>query len=147
MKPYIKITRETYEEPHHLNLIIEASNGRTSGKLEYYCNASDLVEISKALINFPSQTPGEYLYELGSEKPDDRFAFYFKLNTYTIDSVGHCAVQLKMNNNSDCPNAEMSEFSILADAADINRLGELIKKFSQLEHTSLIWNIKDGELK
>jgi len=147
MKPYIKITRNPYEEPYHLNLIIEASNGITSGKLEYYCNASDLTEISKSLINFPSRAPDEYLYELGSEKPEDRFAFYFKLKSYTVDSIGHCAIQLKMNNNSDCPDEEVCEFSVLADTADINRLGELIKRFSQLEHTSLIWNVKDGELK
>jgi hypothetical protein len=146
MKPYIKITRNPYEEPYHLNLIIEASNGKTSGMLEYYCNASDLVEISKSFINFPSGTPDKYLYELGSENPEDRFAFYFKLKCYTIDAVGHCAIQLKMNNNSDCPDEGMCEFSIPADAADINRLGELIKKFSQLENTSLIWNVIDGEL-
>ncbi|MCK4917978.1 MAG: hypothetical protein KAS51_07170 [Candidatus Omnitrophica bacterium] len=147
MKPYIKITINSYEEHHHLNLIVEASNGTTSGKLEYYCNVSDFVEISKVLIKFPSRTPGEYLYELGSEKPGDRFAFYFRLKSYTTDSVGHCAIQLKMNNNSDCPDEEMCKFSIPADVADINRLGKLIKKFSQLEHTCLLWSVKDGELK
>ena len=143
----MKITRKPYEEPHHLNLIIEASNGITSGRLEYYCNAADLIETGKALINFPSRTPDEYLYEQGSEKPVDRFAFYFKLKSYTTDFVGHCALQLKMNNNSDCPNEEMCAFSIPADTSDINCLGELMIRFSQLEHTSLIWNVKDGELK
>ncbi len=146
MKPYIKIKRYPYEEPYHLNLIIEAANESISGKLEYYCNASDLTEISVALIRFPSQTPDEYIYELGSEKPEDRYAHYFKFRAYTTDSVGHCAIQLKMNNNSDCPDEEICEFSIQGDVADINRLGELIKKFSKLEHTYLIWNVIDGEL-
>jgi len=151
MEQYIKIQRIPYEEPYHLNLVVEASNGVTHGKLEYYCNASDLHDIGKRLKNFPKNFPNnssdEYIYSLGSEKEEDRFAFYIHFKFYTIDSVGNCAVQLKINNNEKSPDENRCTFSINTKVADINRLGDLFIGFSKLKHSELIWKITSGELR
>jgi hypothetical protein len=146
MKPFIRITRIPYEEPYHVHLILEASNGEFRGVLEFYDNASAFKEWADALENFPSHSRAVFLHELGSERPEDRSAHYFRLRVFTTDGLGHCAIQLRMNNNSELPYRNLSEFCIRAEAADINRLGALCRKFAVLKHEVLHWRLTEGEL-
>src|SRR5271154_1719560 len=99
----VKITRFPYEEPYHLNLVIEASNGKMNGRLGYYCNANDLNNLGNQLIEFLGNGNEKIIYELGSEKPEDRFAFYFSLQVVSLDAAGHSAIRLRMNNNRKPP--------------------------------------------
>jgi hypothetical protein len=144
--PGIRITRYPYEEPHHLNLRITASNGRIVGDLEYYCNATDLGVLGRQLAGFSGKRSEEIVYELGSEKPEDRFAFLFSLRVKPLDSVGHCAVIVRLSNNGTVPEKEVSEFAIKAEVADVNRLGRLFEEFGRLEHRVLDWRVHDGRL-
>jgi hypothetical protein len=118
-KPYIRITRYPYEEPHHLNLVMTASNGQLVGKLEFYLNADALTEWATELEIFPRHAKSVALWELGSERPEDRFAFYFRMRLFTTDSVGHGAIQLCFSNNEALPEREVSEFCIRSEAAQI----------------------------
>jgi len=142
----IRITRHPYEEPYRLNLHIEASNGRINGTLEYYCNADDLKTLGKQLVDFTGSRSHEIVYELGSEKPSDRFAFFLSLRVKPLDSSGHCAVLIRLNNNEEPPSRQISEFSIKADVADLNRLGNLLVEFGRLQHCLLDWQVQDGRL-
>lgn len=144
--PGIIITRFPYEEPHHLNLHIAASNGRLGAELEYYCNADDLKRLGKQFSNFTGARGEEITYELGSEKPEDRFAFFLSLRASPVDLCGHCAVLIRCNNNREPAEREVSEFAISADVADLNRLGQLLSGFSRLKHHRLEWRVKDGRL-
>jgi hypothetical protein len=146
MKPYIRITRYPYEEPHHLNLVMTASNGQLVGKLEFYLNADALTEWATELEAFPRHAKSVVLWELGSERPEDRFAFYFRMRLFTTDSVGHGAIQLCLSNNAALPEREVSEFCIRSEAAQINRLGGLLRQFSKLNHQVLDWSLTDGGL-
>src|SRR5689334_5400775 len=118
-----------YEEPHTLNLRVEGSNGHQSAMLEIYANATDLVEVAEALTVFPRHKDDVHLWELGSEKPEDRWAFYFRLRAFTINSVGHCALQIRLNNNKSLPEREIAEFCISAEPSQINYLGKLVAEF------------------
>ena len=142
----IRITRTPYEEPYHLCLRLAASNGRLSGDLEYYCNASDLGSLGKQLADFAGLKTGDVTYELGSEKKEDRFAFYLGLRVRALDSRGHCAVVVRLNNNQEVPDKEVAEFCITAEVADVNRLGNLLIEFGRLQHRVLSWTVRDGEL-
>lgn len=144
--PGLRITRHPYEEPYHLHLILEASNGRVRGTLEYYCNADDLTTLGKQLVNFTGGRIQEVVYELGSEKPSDRFAFFLSLQVKPIDSSGHCAIHIRLNNNEEQPSKEAMEFSIKADVADLIRLGNLLVGFGRLQHRVLEWSVHDGRL-
>jgi hypothetical protein len=144
--PGIRITRSPYEEPYHLNLYIEASNGIINGMLEYYCNADDLRTLGKQLTNFTGTNKEEIIYQLGSEDKQDRFAFFLGIRVMPLDLSGHCAVLIRLNNNQEPPDNQMCEFSIRADVADINRLGELLNGFGRLEHHVLDWRVQDGRL-
>ena len=146
MKPFIQIIRHPYEEPYCLNLVMTASNGSLRGGLEFYVSADELVEWAKGLEEFPLHAQSVLLWEIGSENPDDRFAFYFRLRLFTVDSVGHCAIQLRFNNNEALPHREISEFCIQAEPSQLNRLGQLLREFAQLRHRALVWSLSDGAL-
>lgn len=144
--PFIRIIRYPYEEPHHLNLVMSASNGHASGRLEIYLNAEDLLKWAEGMEKFPMHAQSVQLWELGSEYPEDRFAFYFRLRLFTVDSLGHCAIHFRFNNNAALPDREISEFCIRSEAAQVNRLGRLCREFAQLSHRVLYWSLTDGEL-
>jgi hypothetical protein len=146
MKPFIRIMRMPYEEPYHVHLVLEASNGESWGFLEYYDNATAFKKWADALENFPRHSTDVFLYELGSERPEDRYAHYFRLRAFTTDGLGHCAIQLRMNNNLELPYRNLAEFCIRAEAADINRLGALCRKFAMLQHEVLYWRVTEGEV-
>jgi hypothetical protein len=46
---------------------------------------------------------------IGSEKIEDKFKYYFHFRLFTTDSIGHCAIQLRFNNNEALPERELSE--------------------------------------
>jgi hypothetical protein len=146
MIPFIQIIRRPYEEPYHLNLVVTASNENVRSSLEFYLNANSLVEWADAMETFPKHQSSVFLSELGSERPEDRFAFYFRLRLFTVNARGHCAIQFRFNNNAALPEREISEFCILAEAAQVNRLGSLCREFAKLRHAVLRWSLTDGNL-
>jgi hypothetical protein len=144
---FIRITRQPYEEPYHVNLLVAACNGRMRGALEIYANASDLCTVADELAGFPRRRDHEFVWELGSERPGDEFAFYFRFGVALISATGSCAVQVRLNNNRPSAEREIAEVSIPAEPADIDRLASLFRRFGDLEHTVLEWRVHDGELR
>ena len=143
---YIQFIRKPYEEPYHLNLIIRASNGKQLGELEFYDNAESLLKCAETLEVFPRHNSDMFLWELGSERPEDKFAFYFRFRVFLINSTGRCAIQIRLNNNSDIPDKAISEFVIEAEPAGVNRLGKAFRAFSKLQSNILNWNGIGGEV-
>jgi hypothetical protein len=125
---------------------MEASNGRVRGKLAFYVNADALIEWADALERFPQHAQSVFLWEVGSERAEDRFAFYFRLRLFTVDSLGHCVIQLRFNNNAELPDREISEFCIRSEAAQLNRLGRLCREFAKLNDQVLEWSLNEGQL-
>lgn len=146
MNTYIQVVRRPYEEPYHLNLVMSASNGRQAGELEFYVNADTLGAWADEMEKFPIHAQSVLNWELGSEYPEDRFAFYFRLRLFTVNSRGLCAIQVRFNNNAELPEREVSEFCIQTEPAQINRLGALFREFSKLQHQILHWSLTEGAL-
>lgn len=146
METLLKITRHPYEEPYHLNLDFQASNGRQAGFLEIYCVADDLRHAARELSVFPRHSSDVFVWEIGSEYPEDRFGFYFRFRAFTLDSRGSCAIQFRFNNNQELRYREMSEFCIEAEASKINLLAQLIHEFAGLQHSTLWWDTQSGGL-
>jgi hypothetical protein len=146
VRQFIRITRTPYEEPYHVHLLIEASNGKQQAQLEFYENADALSKLAKNLDAFPRYKDHVVLWDLGSERPEDRFAYYFRFRVFAVDLVGHCAIQLRFNNNQDLPDREIAEFCIRADPAQLDRLARLLSHFSHLKHEVLDWGLDEGRL-
>ena len=116
------------------------------GSLTCYCNANDLTELGSKLLAYLGNQYEAIDYDLGSEKTEDRFAFFFSLRISPFDLAGHTSVRIRMNNNRKPPATEACEFCIKADVIDVNRLGSLLIAFGKLEHLVLDWSVKDGKL-
>jgi hypothetical protein len=147
MRPHVAIRRVPYEEPHSLNLRVSAANENQSASIEVYVDASDLARVSQDLLDFPRHSNDVALWEFGSERPEDRWGYYFRLRIFLTAQTGECAIQIRFNNNQELPNREVSEFCIKRiEPIQINRFGELLRKFSNLEHERLYWDSKQGWL-
>lgn len=146
MKPYLHIRRHPYEEPYLLNLVIAVSSGTAYGEMECYINTQNLHDWAAHLEQFPRYNGDIFRAEVGSEYPEDRYAYYFRFRAITIDKVGHCALHFRFNNNSDLPDRLISEFCLKVEPAQINRLGNLIREFAEMKHELLVWTPEDGEL-
>jgi hypothetical protein len=114
--------------------------------LRFYAGTQVLVEWGDAMDAFPAHKDSVYLWEYGSERPEDRWAYYLRLRLFTTDSVGHCAIQLRLNNNRELPDREIAEFCIRVEASQINRLGALSRKFSDLDDEVLYWDLHQSNL-
>lgn len=146
MEKLIEIIRTPYEEPYHINLIFKATNGESAGQLEIYDNADGLKKLADILEDFPFKDEKEYLWELGSEKSEDRFAFYFKCEFSLIKHTSDCLVGIRLNNNEEGIEKSISEFNIQCKPAELNKLGQLFREFSKLEKETLTWYGLDGKV-
>ena len=159
MKPFIQITRHLYEEPYTLNLVIIASNGTAMGSLEFYLNPASLNEIGNALTNFPKFERANYLFERGSERPEDIFAWYLRLRVFAKNSLEKCGLHLRFNNNAkhntyrgkpgeitSFSTPQLTDFTIDTSSNSVRRLAELLIEFSKLNHQRLYWTLESGHL-
>jgi hypothetical protein len=144
MDSYLRITRHPYEEPYHLLLQWEVSNGNHATKFEIYVNASALSDLADGLEAFPRHATDVFLFEVGSERPEDRWAYYFRFRAFTTDGLGHTAVQLRFNNNQELPERAIAEFCISAEPARLNHLGRLFRQFAALQDDRLEWAPIEG---
>ncbi|MEM7595969.1 MAG: hypothetical protein AAF383_31450 [Cyanobacteria bacterium P01_A01_bin.83] len=146
MTSRIEIVRHPYEEPYHVHLELKISNDYMSSICKFYANADCFLEWAKVLEKFPRHCKDTYLWEVGSERSEDKFAYYFRLRAFTTDSLGHCALQFRFNNNAQLPRRQIFEFCIEAEPSAINRLGFLLRRFGKLEHYYLSWSLQEGFL-
>jgi hypothetical protein len=145
--PYLIIRRHPYEEPHHTQLEIIASNGRFSGAIDFYCNVQDIQLIGHELKRFPEKIGSDYYYRYGSKDSAGSAYRYFVLKAYTTNSCGHCALKFEFDLFEQDPNEGKSIFSIPTLPASLSRLGDLMVTFSELKHLELWWDGRNGELR
>ena len=147
MKPLLKLTRFPYEEPYHIELRVEASNGSQSASIDYYTSADDLPVLGEALMEFPFSDSKEHIYEIGTEDPAAQFAYHLYFRFFLIRPTGDSGIEIRFHNNGEtAPDREVAEFTIPCDVSGINRLGKLLKEFGKLRHRVLEWDGADGHL-
>ena len=146
MKNIIEIERIPYEEPYHLELMFKASTEEHAGQLRIYTKTESLKECAQNLIVFPRHSSDSVLWELGSERPEDRFGFYFRFRAILQKSNGESFIQIRLNNNEAAPGTAISEFYMSTKVESIQILGGLIREFSELESSKLFWNGVDGHV-
>ncbi|HEU5181297.1 MAG TPA: hypothetical protein VFW45_10920 [Candidatus Polarisedimenticolia bacterium] len=146
MKPFIRMTRLPYQEAHQVHLVVVASNGRQMGEIEVYSNAEGLAALASKVRGFPKEEGDTVSWELGSERPEDHFAFYLRLRVFQVAASGRCGIELRLCNHREPPDRAFVEFSIEALPSDLDRLADLLERFSREELRVLEWNVDDGEL-
>lgn len=146
LRPFLRIVRVPYKEPDGVRLLVSASNGRQRGEVEVFANASDLEAVAYRLDTLPEDVGSSVVWEIGSEQPEHRFAFYVRLRVHRVRSTGPSALEIRMNNNLEPPHCEVSEFALTVERADLDRLARLLRQFARLEHRVLLWTVTEGRL-
>ncbi|MEZ4366714.1 MAG: hypothetical protein R2939_10560 [Kofleriaceae bacterium] len=146
MSTLIRLERIPYEEPHHLELWLTVASDGFSAHLTSYVNADDLRRLGAAFSEFPFGGSAEVRYELGSEGPGDRAAYYLRLRLYLVRPTGASGIEIRINNNEEPPTRRLAEFTLRSEVAGVNRLGALLTTFSKLDHRVLVWDGVDGAL-
>ncbi|MBL8896240.1 MAG: hypothetical protein JNM84_01370 [Planctomycetes bacterium] len=144
---FLRITRVPYEEPHHLELVVAASNGRQGGEIGIYCNAEELRRFARTLCEMSSQHGASAIWEIGSERAEERWAYHFRIRVSPVLETGLCVVELRFDDLREPPYRELTAFSIDAQPADVDRLAGLLERFANLRHRVLEWRVVDGELR
>ena len=144
-EPYLVIRRTPYEEPHHLHLHLSASNGTFAGTADMYRNTYEVRETGQALRRFPARVPDEVVSQYGTDDPGSRFYRLVRIRAYTLGRSGRSALQITLDLNEDEPSEGACRFSIQAEPAAINRLGELLVRFAELRHLELRWTLRPDE--
>ncbi|WP_145056682.1 hypothetical protein [Adhaeretor mobilis] len=124
---------------------MSAGKPNTQVEFEIYANATDLNHAAVSLTGFPGTDNHSFTWELGSENPRDRFAFYFRLRVFQLSPKGCCAIELRFNNNQKPPDQKIVEFCIKAPLADFDRLGAMFTTFSRLEDLTMEWTVSSAE--
>ena len=143
MDKIIHIVRQPYEEPYHINLIFEASNGESKGRIEIYDNADQLKRIAEVIEEFSFNGIKNFVWELGSNKTKDNFAYYFKCEFSLLNQFDECIIAITLNDNKN----SLSKFSIRCSFIELNKLGQLFREFSKLKKRTLTWYGFYGEVK
>lgn len=133
------LPRSPYDEPYPVHLELAVSNGTFAGAADMHRDPEELRAFGQALRRFPARVPDEVVDQYGSDDPADRFYRLVRLRAYTVSGAGHCALQVAIDLNRDAPDEGVCRFSIPAEAAAINRLGELLVRFAELRHAELRW--------
>ena len=142
--PFVTVRRYPYEEPYLVHLEFFASNGVFGGATDLYADPETIGHIGMGLQRFPARVPDQFVYEYGSDDPADRFYRHLGIRAYTVDT----ALQFSIDRNATEPHEGVCRFSIPADAAALNRLGDLLVRFAELRHLELRWTpaLAGGEL-
>lgn len=111
---------------------INLSNADTSATLDFWGYADNFREFGEGLVNFPKSYKDIVTYELGEEKNDGemKWAYYLLLQAFCLDPSGQSAIKVIVDNHSDIPNYQRSEFYIKSDPGTLNRLGQRLKNWT-----------------
>lgn len=144
---FIKVIRIPYKNPYHLKLRMVASNGRRTAETEFYVGTKALTDWAANLKKSTRQWDNTYIWQCGSELPEDKCAYYLMLRVITTGASGRpCTIHLRFKNNIAPTEREISEFRIQAEASALDRLGRLFREFARLEHEVLMWTPLEGKL-
>ncbi len=141
MRNFLKIERIPYEEPYHLELHWAVSSEEGAAHFEFYDNAEILTSFAQGLVNFPKHVKDKFAYQLGSEKPEDNFAYFFNFEVALTNGRGHDAgIDIRFTNNRKSSDLRVIDFRLSTSAPRIRKLGESFQEFSKLKSEILYWD-------
>ena len=112
------------------------------GQLEvhtyFHGNTDTWKEFGQRLVEFPVTTADCVVFEdsIGEYSP------YFSLMAYCYDAGGHSAVRVVFDNRTPDPDRYYTQFSILAEVAAINRLGQMLLNWDVTACPEVMWEAK-----
>ena len=104
----------------------------------HFCEDIELFEhFGEKLMAFP-QSPDDVV-ELEIGRIRSGFQGYLLLRAYCYTPNCHAALKVVVHNNADEPQAQRVEFSIPAEVASLNKLGNLLKNWQPSVKPVIDW--------
>ncbi|MBG8552623.1 hypothetical protein [Hymenobacter guriensis] len=132
----ILIEASSVEDDGCCTFDVTITRGKIEAHMHFYGNTDAWKEFGRQLTNFPQNVADSHSFESGLNR---RHTDFMVLRAYCYDALGHTALQVLLDNNENLPAKCRLEFSLLAEAASINKLGLLLTNW-QVEHDSnILW--------
>jgi hypothetical protein len=147
-EPAIVIRRHADSEEEDQGLIcieVIATNGTFGLRTEpFYCGRQSLERFGAALSSFPAGQADRPHFVRGAEDAADQ-PLFLSMAAYVFGVSTALRLRFRDRGYSKAFDG-MTEFSIQAETAAINRLGSLVERFSKLKHSDLRWTPSSGDL-
>ncbi|MCK8491380.1 hypothetical protein M0L20_05915 [Spirosoma sp. RP8] len=95
-------------------------------------------EFGRQLIDFPRHFYDYAVFELGEDKPNDDF--YFLLKAFCYNPNGQIVIQVIAKNSGDALTTYHVAFSLLLEAALVNRLGVSLNNWDPTQERRFVWS-------
>ena len=121
----------------YLDADIHVWNARFSGRTHTYVGNTALTQLAEIIDGFPASVPDERQYEFGTR--DRKYAGgYCGLRFYTVDSVGHAALDVDIVDDPGWYAANhIVKLTIPVVAADIDRFIKALYALEVRRHGSI----------
>ena len=104
----------------------------------FYGDADILTEFGKKLMAFPKDAAETVCFEVGYPEHPSVFG-HLRIEAYCTSPVGHTALRIIAENDKVRPTHYRFDFSIVSEAASLNRLGALLAKWQVETTPQIVW--------
>ncbi len=115
-----------------------ASSPDCSVSIELYGSSDIFSEFGTKLLDFPQSINDVIELEQGKDRIT---ADYLYLKAYISKSSGHSAINVVVNSAVGIPGPYRAEFGIVAEPAEINRLGQMLSGWDFQERPEMAWKV------
>ncbi|MDO7885891.1 hypothetical protein [Hymenobacter cheonanensis] len=115
----IKATKD-YDDDCTFEAVVNTADIKATASFWGYTDT--LEEFGTALANFPATAQQRVRFQSGEDV--EASYPYFLLEAYCVSPLGHTALQVIIDNKEPHPRKKRVEFSILAEAAALNKFGK-----------------------
>ena len=121
---------------------VTISEGSIKTHVFFYGDSETWVTFGEALQAFPLQSQDVVVFEAGAPEFNTQGYAAILLKVYCYNRQGHTAIQVIVDNNEPLPIKERVEFSILAEAASLNKLGIALANWQIENGTEIVWEAR-----
>ena len=123
------------QEMEHFEISFECSEYKTTQ--DSYGYKEDFLIFGNKLANFPLNIDDRAIFESGSDQ--ENYYCHIRIKAYVYNKSGHTALEINTKNNLMKPaNAEV-KFNIICEAAEINRIGHMLKIWSTSDKKEFVY--------
>jgi hypothetical protein len=115
---------------------VTISKGKIETHSHFYADVDTWKQFGEQLTTFPKNVADKEVFDASYNGP---YRDSLLLEAYCYNTQGHTAVRVSADNNEPPPNRCQLDFSIPAEAASINRLGQLLLNWQVENDSEIIW--------
>lgn len=116
---------------------VTISKGTIETHLHFYGHSDTWKNFGAQLMAFPQDAAHKVMFQEGND--DNYGPWFLSIKAYCYDHQGHTALHIIMDNQERLPQKCRVEFSVLAEAASINKLGLILFNWEIKQQHTIEW--------